>query len=101
MPESSRPDAEAPVRRRVVIDGEVQGVGYRYTCARRAGNAGLEGWVRNRDDGRVEAVFEGPPAAVDDVIDWCRGGPRGAEVNHVTVDEEEPTGAAGGFRIID
>lgn len=87
------------MRQRVVIEGRVQGVGYRITCARRADDAGLSGWVRNRDDGGVEAVFEGPPAAVDAVIGWCRHGPRGAQVRRVTVSDEAPTGAAGGFRI--
>ncbi len=87
------------VRRRVVIEGRVQGVGYRFMCARRADEAGLSGWVRNLDDGRVEAVFEGPPTAVDAVIGWCRTGPGGAQVRHITVSDEAPTDAAGGFRV--
>ncbi len=87
------------VRRRVVVEGQVQGVGYRYTCARRAEEAGLCGWVRNLADGGVEAAFEGPPDAVDAVVDWCRRGPRGAQVERVTVNDEAPTGSGGGFRI--
>ncbi len=89
------------VRRRVVIEGRVQGVGYRYTCARRADEAGLSGWVRNLADGSVEAVFEGHPAAVDAVIGWCRRGPRGAHVGRVTVSDWAPSGAGGGFEIRD
>jgi acylphosphatase len=89
------------IRRRVVIEGRVQGVGYRFTCARRAEEAGLSGSVRNLADGRVEAVFEGPPDAVDAVIGWCRHGPRGAHVHRVTVTDEAPAGDAAGFRISD
>ncbi|MDQ6840367.1 MAG: acylphosphatase [Actinomycetota bacterium] len=89
------------VRRRAVIEGRVQGVGYRMTCARQADQAGLAGSVRNRADGAVVAVFEGPEAAVDAIIDWCRRGPQGAEVRHVTVSDEAPTGAGGPFRVSD
>jgi acylphosphatase len=78
------------VRRRVVVDGVVQGVGFRASCARRAADAGLDGWVRNLPDGRVEAVFEGPGGAVDALVAWCRQGPPMARVTRVTVSDEEP-----------
>ena len=75
-------------RRRVVIDGRVQGVGFRASCARRAGEAGIAGWVRNLPDGRVEAVFEGPVTDVDKLLEWCRHGPPLARVTRITADDE-------------
>jgi acylphosphatase len=86
------------VRRRVVIAGRVQAVGYRASCAQRAMDAGLAGWVRNLVDGRVEAAFEGPPASVDAVITWCRRGPPLARVDAVAV-TDEPVEAATRFVI--
>jgi acylphosphatase len=83
------------VRRRVVVTGLVQGVGFRVSVVRQAQSRNLAGWVRNRPDGSVEAVFEGPPEAVEPVVDWCRRGPRGAWVDHVEVYQEEPTGTEG------
>jgi len=80
------------VRRRVVISGRVQGVGFRYSCQRRAVEARLRGWVRNLPDGRVEAVFEGPSASVDALVGWCRAGPPLAHVAAVAVTEEPPEG---------
>ncbi len=89
------PDA---ARRRVVIDGRVQGVGFRASCARRAVDAGLAGWVRNLPDGRVEAVFEGPAPAVDAVVEWCRQGPPLARVTRITSDNE-PAVSERGFTV--
>jgi acylphosphatase len=86
------------VRRRVVIEGRVQGVGYRVSCARRAQAAGLGGMVRNLPDGGVEAVFEGPPASVDALVAWCEHGPTSAQVRRVRVVDEHPLGETG-FRI--
>lgn len=80
------------IRRRVLISGRVQGVGFRETCRREAQHLGLVGTVRNRADGSVEAVFEGPAAAVARMIDWCRQGPRSARVQKVTVTSEPPDG---------
>ena len=83
------------VRRRVVVEGRVQGVFFRDSCQQAARSAGVGGWVRNRADGNVEAVFEGEPEAVDRMVDWCRQGPRRADVDRVEVTDEEPVGEAG------
>ena len=80
------------VRRRVVVHGRVQGVGFRYSLARAAETRGVAGWARNRADGTLEAVFEGEPGAVESLVRFCREGPRGAEVERVDVFEEEPEG---------
>jgi acylphosphatase len=69
------------------IRGRVQGVGYR--CEYTALDRGLAGWVRNRRDGAVEAVFAGPPATVAEMVEACRRGPPGARVD--TVDERAGT----------
>ena len=82
------------VRRRVTVQGRVQGVGFRYAVARAARVRGVAGWVSNRPDGAVEAVFEGDPEAVESLIRLCREGPRGAEVDQVEVLEEQPEGLA-------
>jgi acylphosphatase len=82
------------VRRRVMVTGRVQGVWFRETCARLARAAGVTGWIRNRPDGRVEAVFEGEPEAVDGLVMWCRRGPPRAVVTGVEVGEEPPGGDA-------
>ena len=86
------------VRRRVVVGGRVQGVGYRESCRRQAERLGLSGWVRNRADGSVEAVFEGPAGSVDAALAWCREGPRWAAVRSFDVHDEDPEGLAG-FRV--
>jgi acylphosphatase len=77
----------------------VQGVFFRDDCRREAVAAGVTGWVRNRGDGRVEAVFEGEPDAVDRLVSWCRTGPPSARVSDVEVVAEEPSGASG-FRVL-
>jgi acylphosphatase len=82
-------------RVRVHVDGRVQGVFFRETTARRARTEDVSGWVRNLPDGRVEAVFEGPPDAVERLIEWCRAGPELAVVDEVEVVEEEPQGVDG------
>jgi acylphosphatase len=83
------------VRKRVVVHGRVQGVGFRYAVARRAAAAGVAGWVRNLPDGTVEAVFEGEPPGVESLVRFCRDGPRGARVDHVEVTSEPDTSLAG------
>jgi acylphosphatase len=83
------------IRRRVVVHGDVQGVFFRDTARRQAGSRGVSGWVRNCPDGTVEAVFEGDPDAVESMVRFSREGPRGAQVEHVDVSEEEPEGLSG------
>jgi acylphosphatase len=79
-------------RVRVIISGRVQGVFYRTTCAARARELGLAGFVRNRPDGRVEAAFEGPAPDVDAMVSWCRVGPQHARVEAVEVRPEPLAG---------
>ncbi|MGH2830655.1 MAG: acylphosphatase [Actinomycetota bacterium] len=82
----------APVRIRVVVGGLVQGVFFRVATFERAKELGVGGFVRNRADGSVEAEFEGPRAAVDAAVAWCRTGPPTARVERVEV---EPVAASG------
>jgi acylphosphatase len=81
------------------VHGRVQGVFFRDTARRMAASRGITGWIRNNPDGTVEAAFEGPPAAVDAVVAFCREGPRGADVEDVDMRDEEPQGESG-FRVI-
>jgi acylphosphatase len=83
------------VRRRVVVQGSVQGVNFREETRREAERAGLAGWVTNNDDGSVEAAFEGDADSVERVVDWCRSGPASAEVENVEETEEDPEGESG------
>ena len=86
---------------RVRVEGRVQGVGFRWWTEREAQRRGLSGWVRNRRDGSVEAVFSGDDAVVDDMLDACRSGPSLARVDTL---EAQPAGALGedraGFRTL-
>jgi acylphosphatase len=83
------------IRRRVVVHGFVQGVFFRDSTRRLAQRHGVAGWVANRPDGAVEAVFEGEAAAVERLVAFSREGPRGAQVESVEVLEEEPEGLRG------
>ena len=85
-------------RRHVIVRGFVQGVGFRYAVERAARSRGVAGWVKNRADGAVEAVFEGEREGIDALVDFCRRGPRGAEVHDVSIVEEPAEGLAG-FRV--
>jgi acylphosphatase len=87
------------VRRRAVVHGLVQGVFFRDSTRQRARQFGVSGWVRNAEDGSVEAVFEGPEDAVERLVDFVRRGPRGARVDRVEVFEEPPEGLTG-FRVL-
>jgi acylphosphatase len=82
------------VRKRVLVSGGVQGVFFRDTCRRIAGQQGVTGWVRNLPDGRVEAVFEGDAESVERLIRWARRGPSGARVTAVGVHDEPVEGLA-------
>ena len=81
-----------------MVHGHVQGVFFRDTCRREAEARGVAGWITNRPDGAVEAVFEGEPGRVAALVDFCRHGPRGADVRSVEESSEEPEGLSG-FRI--
>ncbi|MEJ8846652.1 acylphosphatase [Variovorax rhizosphaerae] len=74
------------VHRRLTVQGLVQGVGYRWSMVQAAERLGVQGWVRNRRDGAVEAVVSGDVAGVDALIAWARHGPRDARVERVDVD---------------
>ena len=76
----------------------MQGVGFRWAVERAALSRGVAGWVRNRPDGTVEAVFEGEREDVEALVDFCRRGPRGARVERVGVSSESAEGLAG-FRV--
>jgi len=80
------------VRRRILVHGRVEGVGFRASCARRALSVGVGGWVRKRADGAVEAVFEGEEEKVAQLVAWCSAGPPLAAVHDVDVTDEQPTG---------
>lgn len=80
---------------RVVVHGRVQGVFFRDSTRRRALQRGLAGWVQNRADGAVEAVFEGSRDGVESLVDFCRNGPRGADVERLERFDEVPEGLSG------
>ncbi|MFP3907508.1 MAG: acylphosphatase [Acidimicrobiales bacterium] len=83
------------IRRHVIVSGRVQGVWFRDSCRQRAEELGVAGWISNRPDGRVEAVFEGPSDAVEAMVDWSRHGPPRARVGDVEVADEPPDGLDG------
>ncbi|MDY6770518.1 MAG: acylphosphatase [Candidatus Nanohaloarchaea archaeon] len=74
----------------VFIKGRVQGVTFRASTKQKAEELGLDGWVRNLDDGRVEAVFQGDDEALEQIVEFCHHGPSPAEVENVGLTEEEP-----------
>ena len=78
------------VYRYLVIRGRVQGVGYRAFAEREAIRRGLEGYVRNRQDGSVEALLVGPPAEIDDTVNALRRGPPGSRVDAINISDAEP-----------
>ncbi len=83
------------VRRRLLVEGRVQGVFFRDTCRHLARQAGVAGWATNRADGSVEVVLEGRAEAVEGLLAWCRTGPPHAFVTSVKVSDEEPEGISG------
>lgn len=92
-------DNVSMIRRRVVVRGTVQGVFFRDSCRREAKRRQVSGWVTNRSDGSVEAVFEGEPDQVDAMVAWTRHGPPRAKVTHVEVISEDLLGESG-FRVV-
>ena len=80
------------VRAHVIVSGRVQGVSYRAYAEQEALRLGVRGWVRNRPDRTVEAVFEGPRAAVDAMVAWCHEGSPAASVTGVRVTNGPPEG---------
>jgi acylphosphatase len=89
-----------PIKRaNVVVTGQVQGVFFRDNTAEEAGKVGVSGWIRNRSDGAVEAEFQGPPNAVDAMIDFCRRNPGRSEVTDVAAREIEVASGETGFEV--
>ncbi len=86
-------------RAHVRIAGQVQGVFFRDSTRQKAEELNLAGWVKNLPDGRVEAVFEGPPDEVKKMLRWCEEGPRQATVENVDTDIEDPVGDLSGFEV--
>ncbi len=86
-------------RAHAFISGKVQGVGYRYSTMNAAKKLGLNGWVRNLADSRVEAVFEGTSEVVEEMIRWCHQGSNSAVVKDVQVEYSEAEGLQG-FEIV-
>jgi acylphosphatase len=85
----------ARTRAHVFVSGRVQGVFYRATTREQACERGVDGWVRNLDDGRVEAVFEGPEDAVREIVEWCHEGSSRARVDDVGAEYGDPEGLDG------
>ncbi len=98
-PLSAQPAAPAAQRVHVFVSGRVQGVGFRAFTADHAEKRGLTGWVKNLNDGRVEAVVEGPTAKVAELLVLLKRGPMAAKVDKVEVTDEKPTGEFKSFDV--
>lgn len=92
-------DSKKKIRVRVFITGKVQGVYFRQNTKQMATRHKVAGWVRNLDDGSVEAVFEGDEVNVSEVIEWCHVGPPKAQVDDVHVKFEKYTGEFADFNV--
>ena len=92
-------DRDRAVRAHVIVHGRVQGVWYRGSACEQAQSLGVTGWVRNRWDGKVEAVMEGPRADVSRMVAWCHRGPRLAEVERIELEWQDATGEFAGFTV--
>ncbi len=88
------------MRAHVVMKGNVQGVFFRANTQEKAKELSVKGWVRNRKDGSVEAVFEGSDSAVKEIVEWCKRGPPGAQVKEVETRELEFKGEFKEFRVL-
>jgi acylphosphatase len=89
----------ANIRAHVFVSGIVQGVFFRQKTKQQAESHGVRGWVRNLDDGRVEAVLEGEETDVKALVDFCRIGPRGAQITDVEVEFEKFSGQFQNFKV--
>ena len=83
----------------VIISGRVQGVWFRASTKQQAEKLGLTGWVKNTDNGQVEAVFEGEDEKLDEIINWCHKGPSLSKVEKVDIKKQKPTNAFDDFSI--
>lgn len=92
---SGPPTADGQTRAHVFVSGTVQGVYFRANTRDTAAQKDVDGWVRNLEDGRVEAVFEGPVDAVEEMVQWCHSGSPAARVEDVEVEYDEPRGLDG------
>jgi len=88
------------IRVHVIITGKVQGVCFRITTKQEADKYGVTGWVRNRIDGSVEAVFEGEKERVNSVLEWCWDGPSMARVNKVATRSEDHKNEFHNFQVL-
>ncbi len=88
------------VRAHVFVSGRVQNVNFRTHTRDEAKRAGVDGWVKNLSDGRVEAVFEGARGGVQRLVSWCYSGPPHADIEHVEVEWEDATNQEGPFSIV-
>ncbi|MGR0321057.1 acylphosphatase [Agromyces sp. ZXT2-3] len=87
------------IRQRVIVHGRVQAVGFRFSARVEAQRLGISGWIRNRNDGAVEAEIEGDAASVDAMLSWLDEGPPGADVSSLSTADLAPTGERG-FRVL-
>jgi len=87
------------IRVRLIIEGRVQGVWFRDSTRREARSLGVTGWVKNRPDGTVEALIEGPETPVRKLVSWCHHGPSAARVSRVHEHPESWSGEFGSFDI--
>ncbi len=90
----------AKTRAHIFVSGRVQGVFFRQKTKQQAESLGIRGWVKNLDDGRVEAVFEGEEEAVEALVDFCKKGPKGANVAGVKIDREQFLGEFDDFEVV-
>ena len=88
------------VRVRIIVTGLVQGVFFRFNTMRKALELGVKGWVKNREDGKVEVLCEGPEKDVKTMIDWCMKGPEGAFVSDTKIKWEDYSGEFDTFQIV-
>ena len=88
------------IRVRLIVEGRVQGVWFRDSTRTQANKLGLNGWVKNRSDGRVEVLAEGPEAEVEQLIQWCHEGPSYARVDRVDESREAWQGEFDRFDIV-